>query len=138
MSAWKNRVTAPLQYRAGVQLHYTGVFPMIFGSANNAEYRIKPGLGSWAHCYQRPDSRARTDSGWWRVTSKLSYCLGSPKTQTTKQAKSLCCITEQRELLPPPAKIGWLVNWLCQRYRGLGPAYLLLSDYDHEVTVLTD
>ena len=75
MSAWKTRVTALLQYRAGVQLHHTGVFPMIFGSANNARYSIKPGLGSWAHCYQRPDSGARADSGWRRGggTRKLSY-----------------------------------------------------------------
>ena len=29
-------MTALLQYRARVQLHHTGVFPMIFGSASNA------------------------------------------------------------------------------------------------------
>ena len=76
---------------------------MIFGSGNNAGYSIKAGLGSWAHCYQRPDGGARTDSGGG--TGKLSYCVGSPKPHTTNRLKVCVASSNKGNSLPHQPKL---------------------------------
>ena len=59
-------------------------------------YSIKPGLGSWTDCYQRPDrGDAGQTQGGVGGTSKPSYCLGSPKPQTTNRPK--VCVASQNK-----------------------------------------